>query len=83
MKNYIGSGKQHEQYESIKVTIDVDKAKPFVSEYNGKRYLTFEVSKKREIDQYGKTHSVSVWTPDKNQEPKPPKPTPQSSEIPF
>lgn len=68
MKNYIGSGKQHEKFENIvKVTIDIEKAKPFISEYKGKHYLTFDVSKKRSVDEYGKTHSVSVWTPDSEQ----------------
>jgi hypothetical protein len=63
MKNYIGSGKKFNDFV-VKVSIDVEKALPFIYEYNGKKYLTFDVATKREIDQYGKTHDVSVWTKD-------------------
>ena len=63
-KEYIGSGKKHEQYDIVKVTIDVEKAKPDIYEYSGKKYLTFDVAAKREVDQYGKSHSVSVFIPD-------------------
>ena len=68
MKTYIGSGKQHAKIDGIvSVTIDIEKAKPFVYEYKGKVYLTFDVAIKREPDHYGKTHSVSVWSPDGKQ----------------
>ena len=64
MKNYIGSGKKHDSYNVVKVTIDLEKAKDFIYEYKGKKYLTFDVAERRETDQFGKTHTVSVWTPD-------------------
>jgi len=65
MKNYIGTGKKHEKFDGIvSVTIDIEKAKEFIFEYNGKKYLKFDVAEKKEQDKFGKTHSVSVWTPD-------------------
>jgi len=64
MKNYIGNGVEKFEGNIVKVSIDVEKAKPFIYEYNGKKYLTFDVSKLREVNEFGKTHSVSVWTKD-------------------
>lgn len=63
-KDYIGSGKKHREWDQVKVTIDLEKAKTHIYEYNGKKYLTFDVCEKKEVDQYGKTHTVSVFTPD-------------------
>ena len=70
MKTFIGGGKATKY--GVKVTIDVAEAGKFIYEYNGKRYLTFDVDPRREPDKYGKTHNVSVWTPDEQKpEPKP------------
>lgn len=68
-KDYIGSGKKHDRFDNIVcVSIDLEKAKKHIFEYKGKKYLKFDVAEKREADQYGKTHSVSVFVPDgKNQ----------------
>ena len=74
MKNYIGSGKKHESYDVVKVTIGWDSASKYVYEKDGKKYLTFDVAAKREADQYGKTHSVSVWTKDDAGQPDKPAP---------
>ena len=73
MKTYIGSGKQHTEYKGvITVSIEVDKAEQFFFKAdNGKRYLRFDVAEKKAPDQYGKTHSVSVWTPDGQQQSAP------------
>ena len=62
-KEFIGSGKKG-QY-STRVSIDLAKAKPHIYEYNGKKYLTFELAEKQETDQYGKTHSAYVVLKDK------------------
>jgi len=71
MKNYIGNGKATQFPGVVSVTIDIEKARPFVFEYQGKKYLKFDVAPRREPDQYGKTHSVSVWTPDNLQSQQP------------
>ena len=64
MKTYVGNGTKHEKYDFIKVSIDLEKVKPFIYEYNGKKYITVDVAPLREPSQYGKTHSVSVWIKD-------------------
>ena len=69
MKNFIGSGKKFNDFV-VKVSIDIEKATPFIYEFNGKKYLTFDVATKRETDQYGKTHDVSVWTKDGAESPQ-------------
>ena len=84
MKNFIGSGKRNEKFAGIvSVTLDLEKCKEHIYEYNGKKYLTFDVAEKREADQYGKTHSVSVWTPDEKKEPAPSQTPFNDDEIPF
>jgi hypothetical protein len=69
MKNFIGSGKKFNDFV-VKVSIDVEKATPFIYEFNGKKYLTFDIATKREVDKYGKTHDVSVWTKDSTESPQ-------------
>lgn len=78
-KNYIGSGKRNEKFNNIiSVTICINDAEKFVFEYNGKKYLKFDVAEKKEPDQYGKTHSVSIWTKDAE-----PNKTSSDDRIPF
>ncbi len=61
-KNYIGKGKNHATLDITKVTIDMGKAESFIYEYEGRRYLSFEVSKMLNPDEYGKTHTCYVNT---------------------
>jgi hypothetical protein len=67
----------------VKVTIDVEKALPFVYEFNGKKYLTFDLATKREVDKYGKTHDVSVWTKDGAESPQSMDSGQASAGVPF
>lgn len=69
-KTYCGSGKEKKfdnggSIISVSVCLD-DYPEEFINEYKGKRYLRLNIASKREPDQYGKTHSVSVdtWQPD-------------------
>jgi hypothetical protein len=79
-KIYIGRGKKVGQYGTIAVSICIDDipeehiTKALV---NGKRYLNLNISEKRDVDQYGFTHSVAVdtWKPDKDKA-QPPAPAP-------
>ena len=64
-KDYIGGGKEVTN-GIVRVTIDVGKAESFIYDYNGKKYLTFNVDKNKEPDKYGKTHSVYVSTKEEN-----------------
>jgi hypothetical protein len=68
-KKYVGTGRQAPNgMEIVNISIAESKVKEFWSEYNGERYLRLGVSKKREADQYGKTHSVYIdeWQPTSN-----------------
>lgn len=60
-KKYVGTGRQAPNgLEIVNISIAESKVKDFWNEYNGERYLRLGVSKKREADQYGKTHSVYI-----------------------
>lgn len=60
-KKYVGTGRQAPNgLEIVNISIAESKVKDFWSEYNGERYLRLGISKKREADQYGKTHSVYI-----------------------
>ena len=68
-KKYVGTGRQAPNgMEIVNISNAESKVKEFWSEYNGERYLRLGVSKKREADQYGKTHSVYIdeWQPTSN-----------------
>lgn len=67
-KIWVGSGKEFGNYGDINISVcldDIPSAHRQTSK-NGKVYLNLVVSKKREPDQWGKTHSVRVdtWKPD-------------------
>jgi len=65
MKTYIGQGKRNAKINTIiDVTIDMNKAQGFLFEGEKGTYLRFSVGERKEVDQYGNTHTVSVWTPD-------------------
>jgi predicted RNA-binding protein (virulence factor B family) len=53
----------NEIFESYRIK---ERAKEHVTEFKGKKYINLTVSKKRETDQYGKTHTVTVntWKPE-------------------
>lgn len=69
-KIFCGSGKSFGQYGSVSISICVDDIpKEYIKQHtNGKRYINLNVNPKRQIDQYGKTHSVEVdtWQPQQN-----------------
>jgi hypothetical protein len=62
-KIYIGSGIEKFEGNLIEVSLCIsDIPKEWIFEYQGKKYLKIKVQKKREPDQYGKTHSVEINT---------------------
>ena len=63
-KIYVGTGKKHASFDSIKVSICLsDIPKERIKEgKNGKKYVNLEVSGKKEVDQYGNSHYVAVNT---------------------
>lgn len=60
-KVYIGSGKQLKYGIGISVCLS-DLPKEYMFEYEGKKYIKLNVMPKRETDQYGKSHYVTVDT---------------------
>ena len=82
-KIYIGSGKEVGQYGQIAVSLCVsDIPKEHIFEYNGKKYLKVKVCKKRQADNYGKTHYVEIDTYNPNQ-PQQPQQSGQDNGIQF
>ena len=47
-----------------------DNSKDYIYKYDGKEYVKLKTVKKREVDQYGKTHYVEVdtWKPEKKKQ---------------
>ena len=69
-KIYCGSGKkQNDRW--FKVTINPDKIKDQIEEFNGNKFIKLNINVKDEPDQYGKDISISVdtWKPDNVSEP--------------
>lgn len=68
-KVYVGKGKQVKQFDGVNVTLDYDALAPYVYEYNGKKYVNVLVSRLRQPDSYGKTHTAQCddWKPDASQ----------------
>lgn len=42
----------------VRVTINMDEAEAHIFEYEGKRYLRFELAGLKQPDNYGKTHGL-------------------------
>jgi hypothetical protein len=58
---YVGSGVEKFNGNLIEISVCLsDLAIEHKFEYNGKSYVKLKVSKKKEADQYGKTHSVAI-----------------------
>jgi len=71
-KIYCGSGKEFGQYGTVNCSICLDDIpqEHWQKGKNGKTYLPIKINKKREPDQWGKTHSVEVdtWKPNQQQQ---------------
>lgn len=60
-KVYCGSGKEKFDGNLIDISLCLsDLPKDKIFEYNGKKYIKLKVGKKKQSDQYGKTHYVEV-----------------------
>jgi hypothetical protein len=79
-KIYVGTGKEFGQYGDVNIDICLsDLPKDWIkkSEKNGKSYIKLTVSKRKEADKYGNSHSVTVNTF------KPEKQAAKSEDLPF
>jgi hypothetical protein len=64
-KIFCGSGKVKSD-RWLKITINPDKIKDYIQEYNGNKYIKLDINIKPEPDKYGKDVEVTVdtWKPD-------------------
>jgi|TARA_R100001530_G_scaffold10639_1_gene10506 hypothetical protein len=70
-KIYVGSGTSKFDGDQVACSLCLtDLPQEHMFEYNGKKYIKLIVQKKREEDQYGKTHYVAVdtWKPEPKKE---------------
>ena len=73
-KIYVGNGVEKFDGDVVDFSINLtkikDEASEFIFEYNGQKYIKLKQSKKRSVDNWGKTHSVEVntYTPTKEPE---------------
>lgn len=65
---YVGSGRKMND-GWLKVTINPDKIKEHIEEFNGNKFIRLNINIKDEADQYGKDVSISVdtWQPMKEE----------------
>ena len=60
VKNYIGKGKQIAELQIVKVTCKLADLEKYAYEYDGIRYVTFEVAKMKSKDSFGRDHTCYV-----------------------
>lgn len=83
-KIFVGSGISKFEGNLVSCSICLsDLPSEHIFEYNSKKYIKLNVQKKKEQDQYGKTHSVSIdtWKPEAKKEPVPA--VNSSNDLPF
>lgn len=60
---YVGSGKKSDKYDMVNISVCLtDLPREHIFEYNNKKYIKLTVAAKKEVDKWGKTHSVSIDT---------------------
>ena len=84
-KIYVGSGTSKFDGDQVACSLCLtDLPQEHMFEYSGKKYIKLIVQKKREADQFGKTHYVAVdtWKPEpKKEEGK--EETKEEKDLPF
>jgi hypothetical protein len=83
-KKYVGSGKKVGNYDLVNFTISEEKTQDAWIEYNGKRFLKLTIGNKKQVDQYGKTHSIWIdeYVPENKEAQAPSAPLP-AQDLPF
>lgn len=64
---YCGSGKKQTD-TWFKATINADKIKAFIEEFNGNKFFRININVKDQPDRYGKDVSITIdqWKPDES-----------------
>ena len=57
---YVGKGKQVGEYDLVNISLRKSQLDPHFYEYNGDQYIRLTVGKRKEVDQYGNSHTVWV-----------------------
>jgi hypothetical protein len=70
-KNFVGKGTQVENLPIAKCTVKVSELLRFVHQYNGEDYVSFEVAKMKQPDQFGRDYTVYCTTEEQAEEEKP------------
>jgi len=82
-KIYVGNGTEKFDGGIVQFSLNLTKlgkdAGEHMFDYNGEKYIKLKVVKKREADEYGKTHYVEVDT----FKPEPKKVTTADDDLPF
>jgi len=72
-KIYVGSGKSKFDGDQVAISVCLtDLPRDWMFEYKDKKYVKLIVQKKKEEDQYGKTHYVAIDTFKPEQQPAAP-----------
>ena len=61
-QTFIGKGK--EKNGRLQVTIKMNEAESFITEFNGEKYLRFTLSPLKSADKFGKTHTAIAYEPE-------------------
>ena len=67
-KSYIGKGTAVKGLDIVKVTLKVEDLLKVTHEWNGVEYLTFELAKMQQKDEFGRTHTAYVSVREKEEE---------------
>lgn len=84
-KIYCGKGKENQYGIRLRVCLS-DIPEEFISEFNGKKYVTLDINRLRQIDQKGNDHTaiVNTWKPNGQQQNAPvPQQQENPDDIPF
>ena len=71
VKNYIGKGKQVAGLEIIRVTCKLEDLQKYARFFDGIQYVTFEVAKMKQPDNYGRDYTVYVSQEEVTETPAP------------
>jgi hypothetical protein len=84
-RKFVGSGKEVAGYDLVNVTLKKSDLDNNYFNYNGQEYIKLTVGKKREADQYGKTHAVwlNEYKPEGQEEKAQAKPVSGGDGLPF
>mgnify|MGYP003114934967 FL=1 len=81
-KKFVGWGKQNGDYY-ININLTKSKIMNHFFEYKGEEYIRLTVGKKKEADQFGKTHWVAVNNYKSEQQKEGKKPVSAGDHLPF